>query len=379
MVAADPFVAMAAAAMQTNTIRLGTGVCIPTNRIPPVTANMLASLNQLAPGRMDWGIGTGFSARRAMGLPAISVETLAQHVKAVRGLLARETIEWNFGGKRRKIRFLNPDVPLFNTTDPIACHIAAMGPKTRALTAEVGAHWISVYVSAQQAAAELTEMDKAYRAAGRDPAHYRKLAFTFGAVMRDGESVDSPRVREQAGPVAAMVLHNLMETQYGDLGTGGIEDEALVAAYRALYNSYTPADARYLSLHRGHALFLRPDEAPLINASFIQQTTLTGPVAALAEHVKRIADLGFTDVSFVVLPQHPTAVDDWAVWGMARGLDVFVMAANLGDSVRGRAATERVKPLCPRNAQAGHFALACGGNQPLPGEPAYSSGSRPRS
>ena len=82
-----------------------------------------------------------------------------------------------------------------------------------------------------------------------------------------------------------MVLHNLMETQYGDLGTGGIDDEALLAAYRALYESYTPADARYLSLHRGHALFLRPEEAPLISAELIKNTSFTGPVAMLADNV----------------------------------------------------------------------------------------------
>jgi len=312
MVAADPFVAMAAAAMQTSTIRLGTGVCIPTNRIPPTTANMLASLNQLAPGRIDWGVGTGFSARRAMGLPAISVDTLEKHVRAVRALLARETIEWDFGRQRRKIRFLNPDVPLFNTVDPVACYIAAMGPKTRTLTAALGCHWISVYMAPAQAAHEMDEMTAAYRAAGRDPATFEKLAFTFGAVVRDGETFDSARVRAQAGPVAAMVLHNLMETQYGDLGTGAVGDAALVEAYRALYESYTPADARYLSLHRGHALFLRPDEAPLIKAEFIQRASFTGSVAELADQVKAIRDAGYTQVSFVVLPQHPDAVDDWA-------------------------------------------------------------------
>ncbi len=49
MLNADPFVAMAAAAMQTTTINLGTGVLVPSNRIAPVTANCLASLNKLAP------------------------------------------------------------------------------------------------------------------------------------------------------------------------------------------------------------------------------------------------------------------------------------------------------------------------------------------
>ncbi|SVB32114.1 uncharacterized protein METZ01_LOCUS184968, partial [marine metagenome] len=70
MLSADCFVAMGAAAVKTQRIRLGTGVLVPTNRIAPVTANALASLNQLAPGRIDFGVGTGFTARRAMGLSA---------------------------------------------------------------------------------------------------------------------------------------------------------------------------------------------------------------------------------------------------------------------------------------------------------------------
>jgi 5,10-methylenetetrahydromethanopterin reductase len=67
MLSADPFVAMAAAAIKTTKIRLGTGVLIPSNRIAPVTANAFASLNKLAPGRIDFGVGTGFTGRRAMG------------------------------------------------------------------------------------------------------------------------------------------------------------------------------------------------------------------------------------------------------------------------------------------------------------------------
>lgn len=312
MVAADPFVVMAAAAMKTTRIRLGTGVCIPTNRIPPVTANMLASLNALAPGRIDFGVGTGFSARRAMGLPAISVATLGRHLRAVRGLLAGDTVEWNFEGQHRKIRFVNADLGLFNVTDPIACHVAAMGPRTRALTADTASHWIAVYMNPAQAAAELLEMDEAYREAGEDPAAFRKTAYTFGAVLREGDTFDSPRIRQQAGPVAAMVLHNIMETQYGDLGTGGIADEALVEAYRQIYDAYEPADARYLSLHRGHALFLKPEEEAFVTGDFIRQCSFSGSAQALADQVKAMRDAGYTDVSFVVLPQYPEMVDDWA-------------------------------------------------------------------
>ncbi len=70
---ADVFVAMAAAAVKTERVRLATGVLIPSNRIAPVTASALASLNRLAPGRIDFGIGTGFTARRTMGLRAVTL------------------------------------------------------------------------------------------------------------------------------------------------------------------------------------------------------------------------------------------------------------------------------------------------------------------
>ena len=312
MVAADPFVAMAAAAMHTSRIRLGTGVCIPSNRIPPVTANMLATLNALAPGRIDWGVGTGFSGRRAMGLPAIGVTPTRRYIDAVGRLLARETVAWSFSGHERKIRFLNPDRELINTTDPITFHVAAAGPRMRQLTAETGSHWIMIYTTPEQARSEIEAMDRAYAAAGHDATVFRKTAYVFGSAIRAGETYDSPRVRRQAGPTAVMVLHNLMERQYGDLGTGGIEDEALLAAYRALYDSYTPADARYLSLHRGHALFLREDEEPLVSGDFIRKVSCSGSVEQLADRVRVLADLGYSNVCFLVLPDMPDALDDWA-------------------------------------------------------------------
>ncbi len=312
MVAADPFVVMAAAAMHTKRIRLGTGVCIPSNRIPPVTANMLATLNSLAPGRIDWGVGSGFSGRRAMGLPALGIDHLQHYVETVQGLIARDTVEWSFNGRRRKVRFLNPERDLFNTTDPIACHIAANGPRAREMTAATASHWIAIFAHEAQARADLEAMNAAYRAAGHDPAQFRKSIFTFGAALRDGETYDSVRVRQQAGPTAVMVLHNLMERQYGDLGTGGIEDQALLDAYSALYESYSPADARYLTLHRGHALFLRDDEEPLISNEFIRRVSCSGTVDELVARVRLLRDMGYTGVSFLVLPHLTDSLDDWA-------------------------------------------------------------------
>ena len=90
MLNADPFVAMAAAAVHTRTIHLGTGVLVPSNRLAPVTANCLASLNKLAPGRIHCGLGTGFTARRTMGLNAVKLDDLAEYIRVVQELLRQE-------------------------------------------------------------------------------------------------------------------------------------------------------------------------------------------------------------------------------------------------------------------------------------------------
>src|SRR5437879_9825887 len=102
MLSADPFVAMAAAALKTTRIRLGTGVLIPSNRIAPVAANAFASLNKLAPGRIDFGISTGFTARRTMGLRPVKLEDMAEYIRIVQRLLAGEAPDVTVEAQRRQ-------------------------------------------------------------------------------------------------------------------------------------------------------------------------------------------------------------------------------------------------------------------------------------
>ena len=124
---ADPLIVMAAAAMMTSSIRLGTGMLIPSNRMAPVTANALATLNKLAPGRINMGIATGNTARRSMGVGPIKLDELADHIRVIRGMWAGETVDFNFEGVTRKIRFLNPELELINIDDPIGIFVSALG------------------------------------------------------------------------------------------------------------------------------------------------------------------------------------------------------------------------------------------------------------
>src|SRR4051794_8978080 len=169
MLCADVFVSMALAAEHTARIRLATGVVVPSNRIAPVTANALASLNALAPGRVVFGVGTGFTARNTMGLPPLRLAALREYVRIVRGLLAGDTVTAELDGAMRKIRFLEGTERLINLRDAIPVHVSAFAPRARALTAEIAEGWINFISLLPRAVDELGAMRASWTAAGREP------------------------------------------------------------------------------------------------------------------------------------------------------------------------------------------------------------------
>jgi 5,10-methylenetetrahydromethanopterin reductase len=257
-------------------------VLIPSNRIAPVTASALASLNALAPGRIDFGVGTGFTGRRTMGQGAIKLAEMERYVAEVRGLLRGETVEARLEGEKKKIRFLNPELGLINLKQKIPLHISAFGPNARALVAKLGAGWAFFSGSMAPALGALADMQR-LKASGRTDKLYANL-YTLGCVLAKGESFTSRRAIAQAGPGAAVLFHDLLER--GTLGEimGALPpflSDAL-AKYKAIYDAYEPADARWLAVHRGHLMFVRPEEKQFMSKELIENFTFTGTTALRA-------------------------------------------------------------------------------------------------
>jgi probable F420-dependent oxidoreductase len=57
----DPFVALTAAAAATNTLKVGTGICLIVERDPIATAKAVATLDHLSGGRFLFGVGAGWN------------------------------------------------------------------------------------------------------------------------------------------------------------------------------------------------------------------------------------------------------------------------------------------------------------------------------
>lgn len=314
MLSADPFVAMAVAAVKTEKIRLGTGVLIPSNRIAPVAANAFASLNKLAPGRIDFGVGTGFTGRRAMGLGAVRLKDLEDYVRVVTALLAGETVEAAIEGERRLIRLLNPELGLVNTRDPIGLYIAATGPRARALVARLGAGWISTIGDAAAAGAALTGMRPIREAAGHAGAAFDSVLLTGGAVLAEGEPADSKRAVAQAGPRAAMLLHRAADAALSGWPALAEIPPALaetVAAYVETARRFTPQGAAYLENHRGHLMFVKPVERPFVTAELIRATTFTATERDLKERIAALEAAGYSEIAFQIVPGQEHAIKDW--------------------------------------------------------------------
>ena len=311
LLCADFFVAAALAADRTSRIRIGPGVLVPTNRIAPVAANGLASLSALAPGRIDFGVGTGFTARLTMGLGPMGLGALREYLDVVRGMLAGETVAWRHEGERHKVRFLNPEAGLIDIGHRIPIHLSAFAPKARALAAEIADGWMNFITVPAMARYEVGAMAESCRTVGRDPATLYKTGFTLGCVLRDGEDAGSPRARAQAGPLVSVLFHALTE---GTVKAALLPPDLAAAAaeYRRLHESFEPADERHLRLHAWHLIRVRPEEERFVTPELIRNGTFTGTADELRDRIRELRDDGYDQLAIQLVPGHEAAIDDWA-------------------------------------------------------------------
>jgi 5,10-methylenetetrahydromethanopterin reductase len=85
-----------------------------------------------------------------------------------------------------------------------------------------------------------------------------------------------------------------------------------VAAYREIYTTYEPADARYLTLHRGHLTFVRPEEEAFIGADLLRAVTFTGTAEEIRDRIRALRDAGYRQWTVQLVHGHEDAVEQWA-------------------------------------------------------------------
>ena len=143
---------------------------------------------------------------------------------------------------------------------------------------------------------------------------FDSVLLTGGAILEEGEPADSPRAVAQAGPRAAMLLHRAADQALMGLPTiaampPGIADT--VARYVELARSFRPQGAHYLENHRGHLMFVKPEERRFITAELIRLTTITGAEREIKERLVALAEAGYSEIAIQIVPGQEPAIEDW--------------------------------------------------------------------
>ena len=305
MIWSDCYATLALAAANTSRIKLGTGVAIAGTRIAPVTAHSIATINQIAPGRVFLGLGTGHTAMRVMGQSPMPIAEFREYLRVVRMLLAGEAVDYTYRGRTREIAFLHRDRHFINLDKPIPIYVAANGPRAARAAGEFGDGWVTAGGINAKIAGRMAQIEEGAKAAGRTlAADFHITSLTSACVLRAGESLTSERVINETGAQVASALHFVYEAWR----TRGRSDDAIPPFFREVWDDYLkrvenfslPAAARFRQIHDGHGTYLQPGERKYVTPAAIRGTCLVGEPDEIIERIRAMERAGIGEV--LILP-----------------------------------------------------------------------------
>jgi 5,10-methylenetetrahydromethanopterin reductase len=297
MIWGDAYVCMALAAANTRKIKLATGISVAANRIPPVTVHSIATVNEIAPGRVMLGYGTGHTGRRVMGLPPVRLERFREEVRVIHDLLKNGEALYNTEGLSRKIRYLHRNLDFIDLDHQIPFYVAGNGPKALAIAGEFGDGIItSGALTPARLEAVFRHVNSGAAAAGRKlQGKLPCVSLAHLCVLRPGESLDSPRIKQMVGPWVITCLHAI--------AAGYAKPRSLPEKARAIYDEYAryvenlgAPEERYLDLHLGHCTYVPERERKFVTLETIAATTLVAPREAIIEQLRELESAGLSQL-----------------------------------------------------------------------------------
>jgi probable F420-dependent oxidoreductase len=166
----DPFVALGAAAAVTESLRIGTGVCLVIERDPITLAKEVASLDFLSGGRFLFGIGAGWNEEEMENHgtdPAQRWKILRERVLAMKAIWTEDEAE--FHG-----RFVDFD-PIWSWPKPVQkphppIVVGGDGPHALQRVVEYGDEWMPIPGRGELPLPErIAELNRLAAEAGRGP------------------------------------------------------------------------------------------------------------------------------------------------------------------------------------------------------------------
>ena len=305
MLWSDCYAALALAATRTSRIQLGTGVAVSGTRPAPVNAASIATINALAPGRTFFGVGSGNTAMRVMGMKPHRIAEFDAYLDELGPLLKGE--EAVHVGK--PIRHIMPDKGFVDFDAPIPLYVSGFGPRSLGLAGKHGDGAVLAMPANPGVMENVWRMlgNGAYEA-GREIVReeFYTTGLTTMVLLEDGEAVDSERVKSQCGAMAMAGVH-IAYDQFRNFGRqppnalAGIWDD-----YRAMLES-EPEERRHQRIHAGHNCWVIPEEERFLTPDVLKASSLIGTRDELIDQLTGVYHAGLDQI--MILPNYDTRFD----------------------------------------------------------------------
>jgi probable F420-dependent oxidoreductase len=181
----DPFVALAAAAIATERLLIGTGICLVIERDPIITAKEVASIDVLSGGRFLFGVGAGWNveemrnhgteASRRFGL-------MRERIEAMKAIWTQD--EASYSG--RYVGFEKIwcwPKPAQKPHPPVL--VGGNGARVLDRVLAYGDEWMPNRMSDEDLAARIGELQDRAASVGRDP-----IPVTVVGMVPDPERIE---------------------------------------------------------------------------------------------------------------------------------------------------------------------------------------------
>jgi 5,10-methylenetetrahydromethanopterin reductase len=192
------YVTLAAVAVYTNKITLGTGVTNPWLVNPVITAQAIGSLDELAPGRVVLGIGAGDKTTLEavgveMGKPLAAVK---ETIEIFRKMTAGETVAYQ--GEVFKIASAKFN---FTINHRIPVYVGAQGPKMLEMAGKIGDGVLINASHPSDVEYAVKTINEGMKQAGKKPSDVDITAYTSFSVNEDMK-----KALKAASPVVAFIV-----------------------------------------------------------------------------------------------------------------------------------------------------------------------------
>ena len=261
----EAYVNMAAAALNTSKVKIGTGVTNPLTRHPSVIASAYATLEELAPGRFIVGIGLGDSSVETMGMKPAKLDYFEKTIRQMRALLAGEEVQLETG----KIHLKHP------SKNKIPIYIAASGPKMLELSGRIADGIIILVGVADEYLRQAKEkIEAGTRAAGRKLSDIDLVLWVPCAVSDKAPAKDA--VKAHVARVVAHPQPYVFDTK----------EQKVLEEIRKAYDYY-------------HHMDQEANHAEVIPDWLVDKFAVAGTVAECRAQVERIKKSGIKQIAII--------------------------------------------------------------------------------